>query len=168
MDRFVLSVLVNNHSGVLSRVAGLFSRRGYNIDSLSVGVTENPEISRITIVVCGDKFVLEQITKQLEKLVDVLAIRELKPEKSVVRELVFIKIRVDQGSRMQAIEIANIFKAKIIDVVCDSMTMQMTGDPAKITAFIKMLDQFGVVELVRTGLTAIGRGSKSVSDMLRD
>jgi acetolactate synthase I/III small subunit len=162
MKRFVLSVLVNNHSGVLSRVAGLFSRRGYNIDSLSVGETENVEISRMTIVVRGDHAVLEQITKQLEKLIDVRHISELKAGSSVHRELLLIKVSAPQATRAQVVEIADIFKAKIVDVAPDCLTMQITGDQDKNGAFVQLLEPHGILEIVRTGLASIGRGSDTL------
>lgn len=164
MDRYILSVLVNNHSGVLSRIAGLFSRRGYNINSLSVGETENPEISRMTIVVSGDHTVLEQITKQLAKLIDVLHIIELKPSDSVYRELVLLKIRVGQQQRSEAVQIIDIFKAKILDVDSASISVEITGDQDKISAFVHLLEPYGIKEIVRTGMAAIGRGDTTISE----
>ncbi|MGM0432948.1 MAG: acetolactate synthase small subunit [Spirochaetota bacterium] len=164
MDRYILSVLVNNHSGVLSRIAGLFSRRGYNINSLSVGETENPEISRMTIVVSGDHTVLEQITKQLEKLIDVLHIKELKPPESVYRELVLLKISVGQKERSEVVQIIDIFKAKILDVDSTSISVEITGDQDKISAFVHLLEPYGIKEIVRTGMAAIGRGDMTISE----
>lgn len=167
MERYVLSVLVNNHSGVLSRVAGLFSRRGFNIDSLTVSETENPKMSRMTIAVRGDHTILEQITKQLAKLVDVLHISEQKPGSAVFRDLVLIKINASDEDRSDVIGIADIFKAKIVDVASETVTMQITGDQDKIDAFIQLLTPYGIREIVRTGLTAIGRGNKTVSDDMK-
>ncbi len=164
MERYNLSILVNNHSGVLSRVAGLFSRRGYNIDSLSVGETENPELSRMTIVVKGNHTILEQITKQLAKLVDVKHISEMKPGNAVYRELLLIKVKAPQAARANVVEVADIFKAKIVDVTPDSITMQITGDQDKNSAFVQLLEPHGILEIVRTGLTAIGRGSETLNE----
>jgi acetolactate synthase-1/3 small subunit len=143
MDRYILSVLVKNHSGVLSRIAGLFSRRGYNIDSLSVGETEDGHVSRMTIVLRGDHTVLEQITKQLAKLIDVLHIKELKPAESVYRELLLFKIAADAARRSEVVQIA---------------------DQEKISAFMRLVEPFGIKEIVRTGMCAIGRGDETISD----
>ncbi len=159
MSRHVLSVLVTNHSGVLSRVAGLFSRRGYNIDSLSVGVTENPQYSRMTIVTRGDDLIIEQITKQLNKLVDVIHIKELVPESSVYRELALVKINAGDNQRASIIEIADIFRAKIIDVSSETLGIEITGDQTKVEAFLDLVKPYGVKEIVRTGLTALERGN---------
>lgn len=159
MRRLVLSVLVSNHSGVLSRVAGLFSRRGYNIDSLSVGVTQNPELSRITIVAYGDNQILNQIKKQLNKLIDVKKIIELPTDNSVYRELALIKIPTTEKTRASIIEIANIFRAKIIDVSTKTLTAELTGDQTKIDAFIELLEPYGIKEIARTGLTGLQRGN---------
>jgi acetolactate synthase-1/3 small subunit len=164
MDRYILSVLVKNHSGVLSRIAGLFSRRGYNIDSLSVGETEDGHVSRMTIVLRGDHTVLEQITKQLAKLIDVLHIKELKPAESVYRELLLFKIAADAARRSEVVQIADIFKAKIIDVDSASISMEITGDQEKISAFMRLVEPFGIKEIVRTGMCAIGRGDETISD----
>ncbi|MBO8093836.1 MAG: acetolactate synthase small subunit [Prosthecochloris sp.] len=164
MDRYILSVLVKNHSGVLSRIAGLFSRRGYNIDSLSVGETEDEHVSRMTIVLRGDHAVLEQITKQLAKLFDVLHIKELKPGESVYRELLLFKIAADAVKRSEVVQIADIFKAKIIDVDSASISMEITGDQEKISAFMRLVEPFGIKEIVRTGMCAIGRGDETISD----
>ena len=157
MNRHVLSVLVENQSGVLSRVSGLFSRRGYNIDSLSVGETEDPKISRMTIVVRGDDQILEQIKKQLNKLIDVIKIVELDPDQSVFRELALIKVKTDMNTRASVIEIVSIFRANIVDVSNTSLTVEMTGDETKIEAFIKLMKPYGIAEIVRTGLAAIER-----------
>ena len=164
MERYILSVLVNNHSGVLSRVAGLFSRRGFNIDKLSVGETENPEYSRMTIVVNGDHAILEQITKQLAKLIDVKHISEMKPTSSVYRELLMIKVQAPQSARANVVEVADIFKAKIVDVTPKSITMQITGDQDKNSALIQLLEPHGILEIVRTGLAAVGRGAETLNE----
>jgi len=159
----VISILVNNQSGVLSRVSGLFSRRGYNIDSLSVGVTEDRGHSRITVVAFGDDNVIYQIHKQLEKLIDVLEVTELAPETSVFRELALIKVSVDAPSgRSEIIGIAEIFRANVIDVSHTTLTMELTGDQSKIEAFTQLLAPYGIVEIVRTGLSGIQRGANTL------
>ena len=162
--RMVLSILVDNTSGVLSRVSGLFSRRGYNIDSLTVGETENPLISRMTVVVTGDENILEQITKQLSKLEDVIEIVELLPDSSVCRELILVKVVAGQKERTELNTIADIFRAKIVDVTSDFMMVELTGTSNKIEAFLKLLDGFEISELVRTGLTGLTRGFTSIDD----
>lgn len=159
MKRYVISVLVENHSGVLSRVSGLFSRRGYNIDSLTVGVTENGELSRMTIVVRGDEYILEQIEKQLAKLVEVVSIKQCDSTATVVRELALIKVKADGAARASIIETANIFRARIVDVGVDSLVIEATGSEDKILGLIRLLEPFGIMELVRTGLTAMDRGN---------
>lgn len=158
--KHTLAVLVENKSGVLSRVAALFSRRGYNIDSLAVGVTEDPEVSRITLVVNGDDRVLEQVTKQLNKLVDVIKVSDFGGDDAVERELALIKVAADKDNRAEIIQIAGIFRAKIIDVAPKSMTIEVTGDEGKVDAIAKLLRQFGIKEMVRTGKIAVVRGSK--------
>ena len=162
--RMVLSILVDNTSGVLSRVAGLFSRRGYNIDSLTVGETEHPDISRMTVVARGEDSVLEQITKQLSKLEDVKEIVELERDTSVCRELVLVKVAARIAERTELNTIANIFRANVVDVSSEIMMMEMTGTISKIDAFIKLLDGFEIKELVRTGITGLTRGSDSIAD----
>ncbi len=162
--RMVLSILVDNTSGVLSRVAGLFSRRGYNIDSLTVGETEHPDISRMTVVARGEDSVLEQITKQLSKLEDVKEIVELERDASVCRELVLVKVAAGIAERTELNTIANIFRANVVDVSSEIMMMEMTGTISKIDAFIKLLDGFEIKELVRTGITGLTRGSDSIAD----
>ncbi len=164
MNRHVLSVLVENQSGVLSRVSGLFSRRGYNIDSLSVGETEDPKVSRMTIVVRGDDYILEQIKKQLNKLIDVIKIVELDIHQSVFRELALIKVKTAKASRASIIEIVDIFRAKIVDVCNETLTIEMTGDEGKIEAFINLMEPYGIAEIVRTGLTALERGNKEIKN----
>lgn len=162
MNRYVLSVLVENHSGVLSRVSGLFSRRGYNIDSLSVGETEDPKVSRMTIVVRGDEYIVEQIKKQLNKLIDVIKVIELKPEQSVYRELILLKVSATTKQRAEVIEIVNVFRGRIVDVVNDSLIIELTGDEGKIAALINMMEPYGIKEIIRTGLTALERGNKEI------
>jgi acetolactate synthase I/III small subunit len=160
--KHTLAVLVENKSGVLSRVASLFSRRGYNIDSLAVGVTEDPEISRITIVVHGDDHVLEQVTKQLNKLVDVIKVSDIGGEDTVERELVLIKVAADANTRAEIIQIADIFRARIVDVAPKSLIVEVTGDESKVQAIEKLLRQFGIKEMVRTGKIALIRCPKKV------
>jgi len=158
--KHTLAVLVENKSGVLSRVAALFSRRGYNIDSLAVGVTEDPEVSRITLVVHGDDHVLEQVTKQLNKLVDVIKVSDIGGDDAVERELALIKVTADKDNRAEIIQIADIFRARIIDVSPKSVTVEVTGDEGKVDAIAKLLRQFGIKEMVRTGKIAMVRGPK--------
>lgn len=162
ISKYVLSVLVENHSGVLSKISGLFSRRGYNIHSLTVGVTENPEISRMTIVIIGDEYMLEQINKQLNKLVDVIKVVELVVNKSVHRELALIKVNSDINTKSSIMETVNIFRANIIDLNNKSMTIEITGDEEKISAFIELMKPYGIKEIARTGITALERGSKAI------
>ncbi len=158
MRRQVLALLVRNTSGVLSRVSGLFSRRGYNIDSLTVGETENPEYSRITVVAKGDDRILTQIKKQLEKLADVVHISEMPEGESVFRELALVKVISNQKTRPSIIEIAGVFRAIIVDVSSDSLMIQVTGDQRKIEAFIDLMRDFGIIEVVKTGITGLQRG----------
>ncbi len=162
MKKHTLAVLVENRSGVLARVAGLFSRRGYNIDSLAVGVTEDPEISRMTIVVQGDEAVLEQVTKQFNKLVDVIKVSDIGEDDAVERELALIKVAADVNTRVEIIQIVGIFRARIVDMAPNSMTVEVTGDECKINAIEKLLRQFGIKEMVRTGKIALVRGPKKV------
>lgn len=158
MRRMVLSILVENTSGVLSRVAGMFSRRGYNIDSLSVGETHNPAISRMTVAVTGEELTLEQIEKQLNKLEDVIEIKELADGESVCRELVLVKVKAGVRERQAIIAVADIFRAKVVDVAKESLMIELTGNQSKINAFIELLDGFEILQLVRTGLTGLARG----------
>ncbi len=165
MNTHTLSVLVENKPGVLARIAGLFARRGYNIESLAVGPTERPEFSRITLQVSvTTPQILEQIVKQLNKLVEVLKIVELSESDSVRRELVLIKVRSDQASRSQIIEIVQLFRGKTVDVHHDSMTIEATGSPDKLAALLEMLRPYGVRELVQSGLVALGRGNRSLTE----
>lgn len=164
MARYVLSVLVRNSSGVLTRVSGLFSRRGFNIDSLTVGRTENSEISRMTIALNGGLEELEQFTKQLNKLEDVLRVLSLKPENSVYRELVLIKDKADAEQRASINEIVKIFRSKIVDISPETLTIELTGDESKINAHIKLLEEYEIKELVRTGVCALERGANDITD----
>ncbi|QNM06304.1 acetolactate synthase small subunit [Qiania dongpingensis] len=160
MSKAVFSLLVDNTSGVLSRISGLFSRRGYNIDSLTVGVTENPVYSRMTVVATGDDEILEQIHRQLEKLVDVIDIKKLESHTTAVcRELVLMKVGVEPEEREQVLAIVNIFRAKIVDVSEDSMIVELTGSQSKVDAFIRLINGFTIREMARTGITGLGRGS---------
>ncbi len=162
MARHTLSVLVNNHMGVLSRVSGLFSRRGYNIESLSVGETENKEVSRMTIMVDCEDEVFIQIKNQLRKLMDVLTISDLAEDESIRRELALIKIDACMEKRSQILEIISIFRAHVIDVTKTSLILEITGDHSKVSAIISMLDEYGIKEVIRTGITAIARGDSEL------
>lgn len=156
----MLSVLVENHSGVLSKVAGLFSRRGYNIHSLTVGVTGDPEISRMTIVSLGDDYMFEQISKQLNKLIEVIKVIDLTDVPSVCRELSLVKVSTDSNSKLLIMEIVNTFRGNIVDMDEKSLIIETTGDEKKISAFIEIMKPYGIKEIIRTGLTAIQRGNK--------
>ena len=158
-----LSVLVEDTPGVLARVAALFSRRGFNISSLAVGGTEVPGISRMTIVVTVDEFPLEQVTKQLNKLINVIKIVEQDDDSSVARELVLIKVRADASVRSEVIETVNLFRAKVIDVSPEAVTVEATGTRSKLDALLKMLDPYGIREIVQSGVVAVGRGPKSIT-----
>ena len=159
MNKKVLSVLVDNTSGVLNRIAGLFSRRGYNIDSLTVGETENPKYSRMTIVVTGDDAILEQIVKQITKLEDV-RVDVLELNNSVTRELILVKIKTTPAQRQQIISVTEIFRANIVDVAKDSVMIEITGSQSKLSAFLSLLEDYEILELVRTGITGLARGIK--------
>ncbi|MGO1537766.1 MAG: acetolactate synthase small subunit [Leucobacter sp.] len=165
MSRHVLSLLVEDKPGLLSRVAGLFSRRGFNIDSLAVGPTEVEGLSRITVVVDQDEVLLEQVTKQLNKLVNVIKIVELDPTSSVQREHMLIKVRSsDSQTRSQVLEAVNLFRARVVDMVTDTLVIEVTGDTGKIEAFLRVLEPYGVKEIAQSGLIAMGRGSKSITE----
>ena len=155
-------MLVDNTSGVLSRVSGLFSRRGYNIDSLTVGTTADPAYSRMTVVCHGDDLILEQITKQLEKLIDVRDIKVLQPNESVHRELVLIKVRADEKERHNIIAISDVFRAKIVDVGMESLIIELTGSKSKLEGFMNLLQGYEILELARTGITGLSRGTHDV------
>lgn len=162
--RHTMSVLVENKPGVLARVSGLFARRGFNIHSLAVGVTETPKISRMTIVVDLAERPLEHVTKQLYKLINVLKVIELDPESSVERELMLIKVRAQDKVRSRIIELVDVFRAKIVDVGSESLTVEISGNPDKLRAFEDLLAEYGIIELVKTGRVALSRGSKSIKD----
>src|SRR2546423_8446218 len=164
MTRHTLSVLVENKPGVLARVASLFSRRGFNIDSLAVGPTEHPEISRMTIVVNVEELPLEQVTKQLNKLVNVIKIVELDADHSVQRELLLVKVKADLATRSHVLETVNLFRAKVVDVAPDAVTIEATGTADKLDALIRVLEPFGIKELVQSGMVAVSRGSRSITD----
>jgi acetolactate synthase-1/3 small subunit len=161
--RHTIAVLVQNHSGVLTRVAGLFSSRNFNIESLSVGETENPDNSRMTIVVSGDDATLDQVEKQLTKLVEVIKVEDLSGDASVVRELALVKIKAEGQGRLELFEIANVFRAKVVDVAAGSLSVEVTGEHGKIDAFLQLVKPYGVLELVRTGAAGIGRGPATLS-----
>ena len=162
MKKKVYQLLVENSAGVLSRISGLFSRRGYSIESITAGLTANPNVTRITIVACGDDEILNQIEKQVAKLVDVLSIKELKPGSSVYRELALVKVEVSAENRQGVISIADIFRANIIDVAKDALTIEITGSQDKIDAFLNLLDGYVILELARTGIAGLCRGTEDI------
>ena len=164
MTTHTLSVLVENKPGVLARVASLFSRRGFNIESLAVGPTEHQEISRMTIVVNLEDLPLEQVTKQLNKLVEVLKIVELEGPGAVERELALVKVKADAATRSQVLETVALFRAKVVDVATDAVTIEVTGNRDKLEAMLRVLEPFGIRELVQSGMVAINRGSRSITD----
>jgi len=164
MSRHTLSVLVQDQPGVLARIAGLFSRRGFNIESLAVGPTETPEVSRITLVVEVEGLPLEQVTKQLNKLVNVLKIVELEPGTSVQREFMLVKVRADATTRSHVLETVALFRAGVVDVAPDAVTIEATGSRDKLDALLRVLEPFGIRELVKSGAVALGRGSKSMTE----
>jgi len=164
VSKHTLSVLVENKPGVLARVASLFSRRGFNIDSLAVGPTEIPEISRMTIVVSLESLPLEQVTKQLNKLVEVLKIVELEPQVSVRRELLLVKVRADAETRGQVLDAVQLFRAKVVDVAPDAVSIEVTGNSEKLADFLRVIEPFGIRELVQSGMVALGRGSRSITE----
>jgi acetolactate synthase I/III small subunit len=163
MSKHTLSVLVENKPGVLARVAGLFSRRGFNIESLAVGPTEHPEVSRMTIVVNVADLPLEQVTKQLNKLINVIKIVELDPAQAVQRELLLVKVRADLSIRSAVLETVQLFRAKVVDVSPESVTVEATGTADKLDALLRMLEPFGVKEMVQSGMVAVGRGPRSIT-----
>jgi acetolactate synthase-1/3 small subunit len=166
MSRHVLSLLVEDKPGLLTRVAGLFARRAFNIESLAVGASEIDGLSRITVVVQVEGLALEQITKQLNKLINVIKIVELEPEQAVQRDHFLIKVKTDAATRSQVLEAVDLFRAKVIDVVADALIIEITGDASKCQAFVKVLEPFGIKELVQSGVLAMGRGSKSISEKI--
>lgn len=163
-DKHVISALVVNHSGVLTRVSGLFSRRGYNIESLSVCATEDARFSRMTIVAKGDEYTVDQIVKQLDKLVDVKKIALAQERVSLFRELLLVKLRAPAEARANIAQVATIYKAKTVDLSPDSMVLELTGEPDKLDAFLAVAEPFGIIEMARTGVTAIQRGDANIKD----
>ncbi|MDW7672423.1 MAG: acetolactate synthase small subunit [Bacillota bacterium] len=161
MNKHILAILVENRPSVLSKVVGLFSRRGFNIHSLAVGVTEDPDISRITIVADGDEYILEQISKQLNKLIDVIKVSDISQD-SIARELALIKVHATPSNRHEIVEIVNIFREKIVDITKNSVTIQVSGDSKKIAGLEDMLRDFGIKEMVRTGMIAVDRGARAI------
>ena len=164
MRKQVFSLLVNNNAGLLSRVAGLFSRRGYNIDSITSGTTMNKSVTRITVVASGDEQILSQIQKQLAKLEDVIDIKILKDGQSVCRELIMVKVKANAAQRAEVIAVADIFRAKIVDVETDSLMLEMTGNLSKVEAFLNLMSGYEILELARTGITGLSRGADGVFD----
>jgi acetolactate synthase-1/3 small subunit len=164
MSKHTLSVLVENKPGVLARIAGLFSRRGFNIDSLAVGPTEHPEVSRMTVVVDVEELPLEQVTKQLNKLVEVIKVVELDRAASVQREILLVKVRADLAARSHILETVQLFRAKVVDVSQDAVVIEATGNGDKLEALLNVLEPFGVKELVHSGMVAVGRGARSITD----
>ena len=163
-EQHTLSVLVENKPGVLVRIAGLFSRRGFNIESLAVGPTEHEETSRMTIVVDCEEHPLEQVTKQLNKLINVIKIVELEPSQAVQRELMLIKVRADIDNRSRVLETVELFRARVVDVALDAVTVEATGSHDKLEALVRVLEPFGIKELVKSGTIAVGRGGRSITD----
>ena len=159
----VFSLLVDNNPGVLSRISGLFSRRGYSIDSITAGVTADPRFTRITIVSSGDELILSQIEKQVRKLEDITEIKVLEPSDSVYRELIMVKVRANKSERSEIISVADIFRAKIVDVEKDSLMVELTGTQSKLDAFLNLLEGYDILELARTGITGLNRGMKDVT-----
>ena len=164
MSRHVLSLLVEDKPGLLTRVAGLFARRGFNIESLAVGHSELEGLSRITVVVDVEDVPLEQVTKQLNKLINVIKIVELDPENSVQREHLLIKVKVESGTRSQILEAVTLFRARVVDVAPDALVVEVTGDSGKVQALLRMLEPYGIKEIAQSGLLAIGRGGKSITE----
>ncbi|MFY9382289.1 MAG: acetolactate synthase small subunit [Eubacteriales bacterium] len=160
--QFVLSLLVSNHFGVLTRISGLFARRGFNIDSLTVGVTENPEYSRMTIVSQGDEYIREQMVRQLRKLEDVKVVRLMPEDNTVMRELLLVKVKLEPGKLSEIVEAANTFRANVVDLSPDSVLIEITGDKSKLDAFIEYYKPYGIIEISRTGITAVGRSTNTL------
>ncbi|MBO5460750.1 MAG: acetolactate synthase small subunit [Ruminococcus sp.] len=163
MRKQIYSLLVDNNPGVLSRISGLFSRRGYSIDSITSGTTADPRFTRITVVASGDELILEQIEKQVRKLVDVREIKLLRESESVCRELIMVKVASNAKQRAEIISIADIFRAKVVDVEKDSLIIELTGNQKKLDGFLNLMDGFEILEIARTGITALSRGSKDVT-----
>ena len=165
MNRYTISALVDNKSGVLTRVAALFARRGYNIESLSVCTTEDPALSRMTIVLCGDDYILGQMMKQMDKLIDVKKITLADEKDSVFRELLLIKVSAPAEKRSELIEIKEVYKAKIVDLSPKTAILELTGEPNKLDGFIKVIEPYGILEMARTGVTSLSRGEKCLNDL---
>ena len=164
MEKFIIAILVSNHAGVLSRVTGMFTRRGFNIDSLTVGETESPEFSRITISLHGDKAICSQIVKQLEKMYDVKTVKVMKQDQTVVRELLLIKINNVADKRQDIMSVVDVFRAKITDYSPEALVIEIRGESSKINAFIELLEPYGIMEMCRTGLVALERGGSCLKD----
>ena len=164
MSKHTLSVLVEDKPGVLARIAGLFSRRGFNIESLAVGPTEHPDISRMTVLVDVEDLPLEQVTKQLNKLIEVIKVVELEPQASVQRELMLVKVRADLQTRSHVLETVQLFRAKVVDVSPDAVTIEATGNVDKLAALLRVLEPFGIREIVQSGMVAVARGPRSMAD----
>ncbi|HHU03159.1 MAG TPA: acetolactate synthase small subunit [Christensenellaceae bacterium] len=164
-DKFTLSILVNNEAGVLTRVSSLFGRRGYNIDSLSVGETEDPSLARMTILSRGDIATRDQIIKQLQKLVDVKVVQLMEPDNTVIRELMLIKVNAELATRAQIHQVVDVFRAKVVNLSTTNMTIEITGEKSKLDAFVSNLVPYGILELCRTGITAIGRNSDILNNI---
>jgi acetolactate synthase-1/3 small subunit len=162
-QKHCLSLLVENKFGALARISGLFARRGYNIDSLTVGITEDEQLSRITMTVTADEQTLEQIKKQLNKLINVIKVIELKEDAAITRELVFIKVRANDQTRSTIVGISNLFRAQVVDVAKDSLILQIAGVPSKVAAFIGMVEPYGIIEFVRSGVTGLQRGKQVIN-----
>jgi acetolactate synthase-1/3 small subunit len=160
--KFIIGILVSNQFGVLTRVSGLFARRGFNIDSLTVGETENPEFSRMTVTMTGDDYAREQMIKQLSKLNDVKEIKEMNPERSVSRELIILKVRTNNGNRQEIMDAVNVFRYKIIDYSAESVCIEMTGETNKLEAFVDLMRPYGIIEMCRTGLISMDRGTTTL------
>lgn len=165
MNQYIITALASNKSGVLTRVSGLFARRGYNISSLNVSDTENPDFSRMTIVAEGDEATIKQITRQLDKLIDIKKVSLLQPANAVLRELLIVKLNMPPEKRPEIESTCNLYKAKTIDLSPISAIVELTGEPNKIDAFINVVSHFGIIELVRTGITALGRGSDNIDEL---
>lgn len=162
--RHVVSVFVRNQPGVLVRVASLFSRREFNIDSLSVGVTESPDFSRMTVLVHGDEYLVDQMMKQLEKLPDVEAVQRLEDKESVYRGMTMIKVKADDTTRLDVLKMAELFRARVIDVQPTTLIFEITGDDDKVTAFTRILAPYGIMEIIRTGLIGLERGEHTIQE----
>lgn len=162
MKRFVIGMLVSNQSGVLTRISGMFSRRGFNIDSLTVGVTENPDLSRMTVTMTGSEYERDQMLKQLGKLFDVKEIKEIETSTAINRELAIVKVKANPADRLEVLTVANTFEAKVVDLSAETICFEKTGESNKLDSFVELLKPYGIVEMCRTGLVAIDRGSTTL------